>query len=582
MTLVHRPLWRIGWATAALALASCQVSTEGDGVRADVVDGGGGRRDATLDRSTADDPFPTAETGPSAPVEGKCFPGLKPCSGRCLADDKVELGCALPECSPCNVPNANAVCANGTCSIGSCQSGPVLHGDCNGAPADGCETELNSLTNCAECGKGCAIANGTPTCSTGKCSVSKCNEKFGDCDGDGSNGCEKPLTTLTNCGKCGQKCAVDGGIPTCAAGECRISTCTNTLIEDCNRNVQDGCETRLDTISNCGGCGMECVRANATTTCPGGECTILDCKDGFKDCDGNPSNGCETNVALSPLNCGGCGHACSKSHSVGQSCVLGKCVHSCVNLWGDCNGPRPGNTDDGCESDTSTDPANCGKCARPCSDKNVGTISCNAGRCASSCLPGWGNCFQPPSIFGPDDGCETNTNSGVYHCGACGRSCSTGEVDDLLCSNGRCTSTCKSGRSNCRTPAAPTPDDGCETNTSSDTSNCGSCSNACPSDNGEAHCSQGDCSISCKPGWDDCDRSSQNGCETRVDTTMNCGKCGRACANTHVAGALSCTNGLCDTKTCEQGWSNVTMSATPDDGCEQVEATGLDAGSDVN
>lgn len=48
------------------------------------------------------------------------------------------------------------------------------------------------------------------------------------------------------------------------------------------------------------------------------------CAPGFADCDGDPQNGCETNIAADEGNCGGCGraHACAS----GQSCQSGACV----------------------------------------------------------------------------------------------------------------------------------------------------------------------------------------------------------------------------------------------------------------
>jgi RHS repeat-associated protein len=63
---------------------------------------------------------------------------------------------------------------------------------------------------------------------------------------------------------------------------------------DCNNDVSDGCEVRLATdASNCGTCGTTCAGANATGVCDHGQCALL-CGQGFSDCDGDPSNGCET------------------------------------------------------------------------------------------------------------------------------------------------------------------------------------------------------------------------------------------------------------------------------------------------
>ena len=42
---------------------------------------------------------------------------------------------------------------------------------------------------------------------------------------------------------------------------------------------------------------------------------------GFVDCDRNPVNGCEANVASDPNNCGACGVVC-----LNKKCVAGACV----------------------------------------------------------------------------------------------------------------------------------------------------------------------------------------------------------------------------------------------------------------
>jgi hypothetical protein len=48
------------------------------------------------------------------------------------------------------------------------------------------------------------------------------------------------------------------------------------------------------------------------------------CIDGRADCNGNPSDDCETNIDNDPENCGGCGIVCDAV--AGQACVGGRCV----------------------------------------------------------------------------------------------------------------------------------------------------------------------------------------------------------------------------------------------------------------
>jgi len=56
-----------------------------------------------------------------------------------------------------------------------------------------------------------------------------------------------------------------------------------------------------------------------------------------------------------------------------------------------------------------SDVANCGSCGAPCSTSHMATVTCQAGMCGGTCLPGWGNCdgdFR-------SNGCETDVSSGT-------------------------------------------------------------------------------------------------------------------------------------------------------------------------
>ena len=53
----------------------------------------------------------------------------------------------------------------------------------------------------------------------------------------------------------------------------------------------------------------------------------LVCPTGRGDCDGDPSNGCETDLTADTSNCRACGHACSSKEGVtGAMCVDGRCA----------------------------------------------------------------------------------------------------------------------------------------------------------------------------------------------------------------------------------------------------------------
>ncbi len=158
--------------------------------------------------------------------------------------------------------------------------------------------------NCGACGHACgAAANANVTCSAGACRLA-CSAGFADCDGNATNGCEVNLATDSmHCGSCATTCqgATNAG-PACASGVCRLA-CTAGYA-DCDMNSANGCETGTDSnLMNCGACGNVCGRRPAADpVCAAGQCTFVCVGDGtghginYRDCDGEPDNGCETPV----------------------------------------------------------------------------------------------------------------------------------------------------------------------------------------------------------------------------------------------------------------------------------------------
>lgn len=101
----------------------------------------------------------------------------------------------------------------------------------------------------------------------------------------------------------------------------------------------------------------------------------------FKDCNGDPSDGCETNTGDDAQNCGDCGHVCPPGANASPTCFVGKCDFACQAHWGDCDND-PSN---GCEDDLQTDQKNCGACNADC-----GQTACQSGgcECASDSVEG--------------------------------------------------------------------------------------------------------------------------------------------------------------------------------------------------
>jgi len=249
--------------------------------------------------------------------------------------------------------NADATCANpstGACGA-SCHAG---FGDCNMNAADGCEAALNTVAACGACGRMCPMpAGGAPVCAdptTGACGVT-CSSGFGDCNMNAADGCEEALSSAAHCGGCNQACPpVAGAAPTCA--DPAMGTCGFTCsagFGDCNTDASDGCEQSLDVDRHCGMCNVSCSgAANATGTCGGAMAGCnLTCDDGWGDCNTDASDGCEQALA-DALHCGACNQPCPSRPNMEGQCVdpsTVTCQYSCAAGFRNCNGDET----DGCE-----------------------------------------------------------------------------------------------------------------------------------------------------------------------------------------------------------------------------------------
>jgi hypothetical protein len=95
------------------------------------------------------------------------------------------------------------------------------------------------------CGTVMPVSNGAASCVSNNCSISACLQGYGNCDGNAENGCESDLTSVTNCGTCGNDCTALLGLPhvgfaSCSNGGCVVN-CSGTWI-DLDLNLQNGCE----------------------------------------------------------------------------------------------------------------------------------------------------------------------------------------------------------------------------------------------------------------------------------------------------------------------------------------------------
>ncbi len=483
--------------------------------------------------------------------ERPCPTGQTCCDGACIDPlaNVVHCGACGARCS---VANATAACRNGRCAVGQCTA---PYGDCDNDPANGCETDTQrTVSHCGACGTVCtAPSNATATCVGGTCGFT-CAAGFADCDGNAANGCEVDTRTdVTHCGRCAARCNPPNAAPTCVMGECRVDFCADGF-GNCDGNPTNGCEVDTRTsVSHCGACGTACTaRDNAFPGCLGGRC-VTSCVMGFQDCDADPSNGCEADLRTSTTHCGACGRGCAPRNGEG-ACAAGRCTLTrCDTGFADCDG----NVDNGCETDTRTSPAHCGRCGNACMTSG-GTPVCRAGVCGvGACAMGRGDCDGQES-----NGCETDTQSSATHCGACGRGCSLPNAT-ASCAAGRCAvAACSAGFADCD----GNPDNGCEVDTRSTATACGACGVVCSVSNGAPACVGGRCAVAaCNAGFADCDGQAGNGCETNLGTSPSaCGACGAVCNVSN--GTAGCASGRCTVASCAQGYADCNANAA--DGCE--------------
>jgi alpha-tubulin suppressor-like RCC1 family protein len=234
-------------------------------------------------------------------------------TGACASpDDPHTCGSCSNDCTRLPHVTGAVSCSAGQCGFhaSACAAG---YGDCNGDPADGCETALNTADHCGECAVACTgtdticdVPSSKAVCAS-TCSGTLCGSSCVSTDGD-----------VANCGACGHACPNGSS---CQSGLC---TCTGASSQPC------------------GNCGTQTRSCNdgtwsAFTACaePAGACAPMS----SRSCDGNGSQSCSPDCEWAPCTC-----------STGYSL----CGSACVN--------------------EQTDAANCGACGKPCAGTCSGGV----------------------------------------------------------------------------------------------------------------------------------------------------------------------------------------------------------------
>ncbi len=365
--------------------------------------------------------------------------------------------------------------------------------------------------------------------------------------------CVDPRSSREHCGAtqgCGNAGAGTAGVACDSGLVCNAGTCSISC-PGAQVNCNGACVDPKSDPQHCGatlGCGAEAGGGDAGVACTSG--TV--CNDGAcaASCSTALTNcgGACINAMTDPAHCGGCSTTCALDHVAANVCSAGACVvASCAAGYGDCDGIAA----NGCETaTTATDVNNCGGCGIHCAYANAGA-TCNAGTCAlGACAPGFADCDGNPA-----NGCEVNTKTDLTHCGTCTKVCNDGEV----CSLGGCAASCGAGLTNCS---------GSCVDLTTDLQHCGSCTGACALAQVATNaCASSACVVgACATGFGNCDGNAANGCETatRSSDVNNCGGCGIRCS--YANAAASCTTGTCGMGICAAGFANCDGSAI--NGCE--------------
>ena len=226
------------------------------------------------------------------------------------------------------------------------------------------------------------------------------------------------------------------------------------------------CIDPLSDPRHCGTCDESCITDASTGVCVGGVCALA-CAQGYADCDHDPTNGCEVDTTNDPAHCGQCTTACPAAVPNGTvECAASQCrIRDCLDTFRDCDGLFA----DGCEANTATSLLNCGQCGLACAAPNA----CNGGDCgAAHCPPGLRDCD-----YDQLNTCETDILTSPANCGGCGLACSIPHGVGA-CSAGSCVvAQCTGTFADCDGQVA----NGCESDLTSDPAHCGSCTNACDS-----------------------------------------------------------------------------------------------------
>jgi formylglycine-generating enzyme required for sulfatase activity len=478
------------------------------------------------------------------------------CGGACVAGEQRCNGTDRQVCNPrgqfetiecpgenrCRETEGGATeCVSETAAV--CDS---VSRCCDGAFArnvgESCDDGLFCTASSSCSGEGvCAVPverDCADELSLNACQTAACDETGDRCVAQATNEgvvCDNPETVA------GDRC-VDGA---CVAGDCECNG-INDCCDGCFvRNVGGTCDdgafcTSGDTCSPTGQCVAGAARSCAGTTV--GNCQTAVCDDEIDACKAASSPDLAGTSCDDSLYCtvgetcsaagacaGGRPRDCSGIISVAEcqanaACddTADQCTFVAVNAGAPCTSPDFCTVNATCNATGA-----CSGAPRDCSAARTdpacqGTAVCSsaAGRCEAPAINNGGAC---------DDGllCTSNDRCAAGACGGAELECGTATA----C---RGAGLCDESTGTCSGVNQP---DG----------------TICTIRAGFGSCQSGECQItSCRPGFDDCDASISNGCETILAGIENCGSCGNNCRESYYLGV--CDDGVCPLQLGETTW----------------------------
>ena len=178
--------------------------------------------------------------------------------------------------------------------------------------------------------------------------------------------------------------ADEGGVPDVDAGTPDVSCPTG------QKKCDGACVEIGDPRYGCTDTGCAPCSAPGATglRCDPGKCRVSGCEEGFDDCDGDASNGCETDLTR-PTSCGSCTRNCPTE---AKFCDKGQCAASCSPGTTECSGSC---------ADLQKSSIHCGDCATRCGATANGAGACNSGKCGIKCNLNFADCDGNPMTCEP-------------------------------------------------------------------------------------------------------------------------------------------------------------------------------------